>query len=120
MDRIRKIQKKIEEIERILGDIKRDLEDMSKEKQEKVPKSTKKTQKTTLPDEETLKREYEQLYEWFKEGNREEIDKYFQSKNTEYIKAFCKANYIQVESSKKKMIDNIIVSLAQRKAILGD
>lgn len=118
MNRIATIHRKIEQVESILAEIKIDLESLSKEQEGKPAKQQRTTE--TVPTNEELRAEYEQLYQEFIASNSRTVENFVKSKSKAYLKAFCKANNLPIDTtkaSKDKIADVIVQWMAQRKAI---
>lgn len=117
MSKIVSIRKKIEHIESLLTKIKDELEALSKEG-ETQPKKV--GQEAPLPSEEELRVEYEKLYEKFIHKDYKTIEEFFRGKKKNYLKAFCKANNLPVDTtkvSKDGIMKEVMQWFAQRQAI---
>ncbi|MBP9043307.1 MAG: hypothetical protein KBG49_07445 [Spirochaetes bacterium] len=117
-NRIEKIRKDVEQIEKLLSDIKVNLELLDKERPPELEKPADKLEK--LPSEEELKQQYEKLYEVIIKGNPNAIEEFIKSKTKRYLKAFCKANNLPIDTtkvSKEEIIKEVTQWMAQRKAI---
>jgi len=118
MNTIDHIRKNIEKIEELLSKIKADLKTLDKKRALELKKTTKKTEK--VPSEEELRQEYENLYEESIIGNINAIEEFIKSKTKTYLKAFCKANNLPIDTtkvSKEGIIKEVTKWIAQRKAI---
>jgi hypothetical protein len=117
MDRIDSIKAKIEQIESLLAMIKSELETLSK-KAEAKPKKARTDE--PLPPDEQLRAEYENLYEQFIGTNSRAIEEFIKNKSKNYLKAFCKANNLPVDTtkvSKDGIVREVFQWMVQRKAI---
>jgi len=117
MDRIEIIKAKIEQIENLLNLIKRELDNLQKNENNN---SKKLCIEKSLPSDEKLQSEYEKLYEKFTEANIKYIEDFVKDKSKAYLKAFCKANNLPVDTtklSKEAIVNQIIQWLSQRKLI---
>jgi hypothetical protein len=117
MNSIDRIRTKIEGIEKLLTEVKIELEVMSKETKPHQQKSTK---NEPLPSMEDLRSEHEKLYEEFLARNFKAIEEFIKGKSKYYLKAFCKANNLPLDTtkvSKDGIAKEIIQWMAQRKAI---
>ncbi|MGC8719220.1 MAG: hypothetical protein ACP5TY_04335 [Thermodesulforhabdaceae bacterium] len=118
MNRIDKIKEKIEKIENLLAVIKSELEILSKEGETK-PKNA--HPKELLLAEERLRGEYEKLYDQFKVTNSKKIiEEFIKAKSKNYLKAFCKANNLPVDTtkvSKQGIAEEVFQWMKQRKLI---
>lgn len=117
MNSIDRIKTKIEGIEKLLIGVKIELEVMSKETKPHQKKSTK---NEPLPSMEDLRSEYEKLYEEFIAGNFKAIEEFIKGKSKYYLKAFCKANNLPLDTtkvSKDGIAKEVMQWMAQRKAI---
>jgi len=112
------IRKNIEQIEKLLSKIRADFEVLSKEKASELKKPVKKIEK--LPSGEELQQEYEKLYEEIIRGNPNTIEEFIKSKTKTYLKAFCRANNLPIDTtkvSKGGIVKEVTQWMAQRKAI---
>lgn len=117
MNRINRIKAKIEQIECLLAVIKGELEALSKEGQAKPKKIC---AEEPLPSEDELRDEYEKLYEQFIAKNANAVVEFIKGKSKIYLKAFCKANNLPVDTtkvSKEGIVNEVVQWLVQRKAI---
>ncbi|MGQ9458116.1 MAG: hypothetical protein ACUVS5_07505 [Anaerolineae bacterium] len=119
MNRVEIIKRKIEQIESLLAEIKGELEVLGKEGETKPRKQRR--VKEGLPSDEELQLEYNKLYQEFITSNsRVVVEEFIKGKSKAYLKAFCRANALTVDTtkvSKDKIADVVIQWLAQRKAI---
>lgn len=118
MNRIERIQAKIEQIETLCTEVKGELDGLGKEMNSTPKKAVK--EKPSLPSEAECREEYERLYELFLTGDLISIENFVKSKGKDYLKVFCKYNYISVDPtkvSKARIAEEIKQRLAQRKAI---
>jgi len=118
MNRVNLIRSKIEQIEKLLIEVKNELEILGKESQFQPKKLQ---TEESLPSEQELKAEYEKLYEEFITKNSKDIiTEFVKGKNKIYLKAFCKANNLPLDTtkvSKERIADEVIQWMVQRKAI---
>jgi len=117
MDKFIRIKTKIDQVEKLITEIKADLDKLAidKSNQVNIPKL-----KGDLPTDEQLRSEYETLYGEFLSNNVQEVNNYINSKSKDYLKAFCKANNLPMDTtklSKIKIADETIQWMRQRKAI---
>ncbi|HIE30160.1 TPA: hypothetical protein EYP66_23080 [Candidatus Poribacteria bacterium] len=118
METVDHIRKNIEQIEKLLSEVKADLETLDKKRVSELKKSAEKIEK--LPSEEKLRLEYENLYQMSIGGNANAIEEFIKSKTKTYLKAFCKANNLPIDTtkvSKDGIIKEVTQWMAQRKAI---
>ncbi len=117
MNRINSIRAKIERIKSLLAEIVVELETLSKEGKAQVKKVHK---EEPLPSEKELRTEYETLYKEFTGKGSKAIEEFIKAKSKIYLKAFCKANNLPVDTtkvSKDGIIKEIMQWFAQRQAI---
>lgn len=117
MNRIYSIKTKIEQMESLLSAIKSELELCINE--DKIKSKTMATEKI-LPSEEELQADYEKLYKLFISENYKAVEAFIKGKSKIYLKAFCKANNLPLDTtkvSKDRIANEVIQWLAQRKAI---
>ncbi len=117
MNKIDSIRAKIERIETLLAEIKVALETLSKEGESQLKKVHK---EESLPSEKELRAEYERLYEEFIGKNSKAIEEFIKGKDKIYLKAFCKANNLPVDTtkvSKDGIMKEVMQWFAQRQAI---
>jgi len=117
MNRIIRIREKIERIENLLTEIKNELETLSKER---VVQPKKLHKEEPLPPEEELRAEYERLYDAYIKKNFKPIEEFFKGKNKNYLKAFCKANTLPIDTtklSKDGIMKEVMNWFGQRQAI---
>lgn len=117
MDRINAIKAKLEKIESLLFEIKSELEILSKEADSKPKKPIK---EEILPSDEELKSEYNGLYQEFIKSNLNCIHEFIEGKSKVYLKNFCRANNLPIDTtkaSKNKIAEVVMQWMAQRKAI---
>jgi hypothetical protein len=117
MNKIDNIKAKIEQIESLLAVIKNELETLSKEGKVKPKKSH---TEEPLPSEEELRAEYEKLYEAFIFTNPKAIEEFIKGKSKNYLRVFCKANNLPVDTtkvSKEGIAKEVFQWMVQRKAI---
>ncbi len=114
---IERIKTKIESIEKLLTELKIELEVMGREKK---PQAKKAAKDESLPSDEDLRSEYEKLYDEFIVRNSNAIEEFIKGKTKNYLKAFCKANNLPVDTtkvSKNGIVKEVMQWMAQRKAI---
>lgn len=117
MSRIDNIKAKIEQIESLLAMIRNELEALREEGEVKPKKLH---IDTAPPSEEELRAEYEKLYEQFLATNSKAIDQFIKGKSKYYLKVFCKANNLPVDTtkvSKEGIAKEVFQWMVQRKAI---
>jgi len=117
MDCIERIKTKIENIEKLLTEVKAEIGALSKEKKFQAKKVLK---DESLPSNEALRAEYEKVYKEFAVGNASAIEEFIKSKTKNYLKFFCKANSLPVDTtkvSKDGIVKEVMQWMAQRKAI---
>lgn len=117
MDKIESIKTKIVQIERIIDAIKNELEILGKYAEGKPKKVS---ENEPLPSNEQLRSDYENLYTKFVESNSKAIEDFIKNKSKNYLKAFCKANNLPVDTSKvskDSIVREVFQWMAQRKAI---
>lgn len=120
MNKVEIVKKKIEQIESLLAEIKGELEALSKEDETKPRKQ--RQAEEVLPSDEELRLEYDKLYQEFITSNSRVVvvKEFIKSKSKAYLKAFCRANNLPVDTtkvSKDRIADVVIQWMAQRKAI---
>jgi len=117
MKTIDNIKAKIQHIEYLLAEIQGELEVLSKEGQMHRKKAR---TGEPLPCEEELRAHYERLYQEFTARNSKAIEEFIKGKNKIYLKAFCKANNLPVDTSrvsKDGVLNEVMQWFAQRRAI---
>lgn len=120
MDKIDRLKKKIEQIEALLVEIKSELEALSKEGEIKLNKQLQTETETTIPSNDELRLEYDRLYQDFIASNTRAIEEFIKGKSKTYLKNFCRANNLPVDTtkiSKTRIVDIVLQWMAQRKAI---
>lgn len=118
MNRLETIKKKIEEVEELLAEIKGEVEALSKENESRQTKA--RQPEEVLPSDEELRSEYDRLYQDFVAWNSGAVEEFIKSKSKAYLKAFCRANNLPVDTtklSKAGIVDVVLQWMAQRKAI---
>ena len=113
----KKILLKIEKIEKLLIEIKEEINLLDTENAS-IKEVVSKTKIFWTP--ESLRKDFEDLYNKFIDGNSEVVDVFFENKDLKYLQEFCKANNVPLDSKKKskdKMALEIIQWFVQRKAI---
>jgi len=121
MDKIERIQTKIEKIKILFVEVMNELNELKQEAEEdrskKMPKDN-----VSLPTEEECRMEYDRLFQEYLSGNPQAVKKFVAEKPKNYLKIFSKANNLSVDAqkaSKERITKEIIQWLAQRKAITG-
>ena len=128
MKGIDKGRTKIKEIEKLLAEIKDRLKTFGQERKPQQKKTiteaalfSKELQmereekifaKEVLPSEEELQTEYEKLYEEFVAKNFKSIKEFINQKSRIYLKAFCKANKLPIDTAKVSK-DRIVEEVMQ-------
>lgn len=118
MNKLENIKKKIEQVEQLLAEIKEELEALTREVNFRQTKTQQPEE--VLPPDEELRLEYDRLYQDFISLNSVAVEEFIKSKSKTYLKAFCKANNLPVDTtkaSKAKIVDVVLQWMAQRKAI---
>ncbi len=118
MNKVVDIVKKIERIESLLAEIKGELEALSKEDESKPRKQ--RQAKETIPSDEEMRFEYNRLYQEFITSNSGVVTEFIKGKNKTYLKAFCRANNLPIDTTKApkdRIADVVMQWMAQRKAI---
>jgi len=121
MDKKRRISERIEKISKLLEEIKEDLALIGETSVHKAPRKPSRTE--VIPGDEEMKRLYERFYEDFLQGKRDEIIKAIDQKSKKFLSVFCKVNNLPIDgakASKKKIAEEVLNWLSQRKAITGD
>ena len=120
MKNINRIINRIQDIEKLLSEIKTDLEALKKETEKTQSKKVIKKPEV-IPSDDELRSEYEKLYqEVCTKDNINIIEEFIKSKTKLYLKAFCKANSLPIDTtkaSKEKIIKEVKSWIAQGKAI---
>jgi hypothetical protein len=118
MARIDEMQAKIRQIEALCAELRAGLHRMTGEPGAKPGGGP--TQRTDPPSEAECREEYEELYELFLAGRLAAIEEFVAGKTKEYLKVFCKHNYVSADAtkaSKRRIAEAIKQRLAERKAI---
>lgn len=118
MDKITQIKNKIDQIEEVLSEIRSIIESLQTETRD-LQYKTKETEKS-FPTIEELRKEYELLYSQYINSNSQVVEDFVKGKSKGYLKQFCKANSIAIDTtkaSKIKIAQVIAQWMAQRKAI---
>jgi len=118
MNKLETIKKKIEQIEELLAEIKGEVEAQSQENKSRQTKA--RQTEEVLPSDEELRSEYDRLYQDFVSLNPGTVEDFIKSKSKAYLKAFCRANNLPVDTtkvSKARIVDVVLQWMAQRKAI---
>ena len=118
MKSINKIIAKIEKIEKLLNEVKEELKLITSE-QYPEKKETKKEERNW--NHNSLQSEFDNLYQkYINHHNTSIINDFVNEKDVLYLKDFCKANNISLDSkkvSKDKIANEILKWFTQRKAI---
>jgi len=113
-----KIIRKIEKIEKLLNEVKEEINFITSE-QKPVKEKTKKEVRNW--DHNSLQSEFDKLYQEYTDKNDSSlINNFVNEKSVIYLKDFCKANNISLDSkngSKDKISNEILKWFTQRKAI---
>lgn len=118
MNKLETIKKKIEQIEELLAEIKGEVEALSQENKSRQTKARQTAE--VLPSDEELRSEYDRLYQDFVSLNSGTVEDFIKSKSKAYLKAFCRANNLPVDTtkvSKARIVEVVLQWMAQRKAI---
>ena len=118
MKSINKIISKIEKIEKLLSEVKEELKEITSEQNSE--KKEKKREDRNW-DNKSLQSEFDNLYQKYVDKNDTSIvNDFVNGKDVIYLKDFCKANNISLDSkkvSKDKIAEEILKWFTQRKAI---
>lgn len=118
MKQINKIITKIEKVEKLLNEVKDELKLITSE-QNPEKKETKKEERNW--DHNSLQSEFDNLYQkYIIQNDSSIINNFVNEKDVLYLKDFCKANNISLDSkkvSKDKIANEILKWFTQRKAI---
>jgi len=117
MNGIDRIRTKIKDIEKLLKEVNAELAKISKETKTNPKKSGK---VESLPPLEDLRSEYERLYKEFISKNLRGIEEFIKGKSKYYLKAFCNANNLPLDTtkiSKDGITKEVMQWMAQRKVI---
>ncbi|HMN18192.1 MAG: hypothetical protein WA440_06500 [Ignavibacteriaceae bacterium] len=118
MKSLNKIISKIEKIEKLLNEVKEELKQITAEEVSEK-KETKKEERNW--DYKSLQSEFDNLYQrYINSNNTTIINGFVNEKDVIYLKDFCKANNISLDSkkvSKDKIAEEILKWFSQRKAI---
>lgn len=118
MKKIDRVKAKIKQIERLLSEVKGELESFSEAEQTSSKKAT--SSSAPVPSEKELQHEFEKLYEEFKMKNLEAIKVFIKGKDKNYLKMFCRANSLPLDTtkiSKDAITEEVMQWMAQRDAI---
>jgi hypothetical protein len=121
MNQIERIQVKIRQIEQLCAEVIEELDTLDKKPDSHLRKPTGK--EVVLPTEAECLADFDRMYSSFLSGNSQIVREFVQEKSGEYLRVFCKANNLPIDTKKtpkKRIADEILQWLAQRKAILGD
>ena len=113
-----KVKAKIEQIERLLSEVKTEIESLGMAEQTSTINAT--SSVAPVPSEKELQHEFEKLYEAFEIKNIEAIKLFIKGKDKNYLKFFCRANSLPLDTtkiSKDSIAEEVIQWMAQRKAI---
>lgn len=119
MNKIQKIQAKIQKIQTLCAEVLNELEELQRE-----DTSNRSQQPTNIdfPSEEECREAFDHLYELYQSGNPKAIDDFVSEKSKDYLKVFCKVNSLSADVkkvAKQKLVDEIRQWFAQRKALTG-
>lgn len=118
MKSLNKIFSKIEKIEKLLTEVKEELRLLSSEDVSEKKESKKEERNW---DNRSLQSEFDNLYQKYINNNDTTIiNDFVNEKDVVYLKDFCKANNISLDSkkvSKDKIAEEILKWFSQRKAI---
>ena len=118
MKSINKIISKIEKIEKLLIEVKEELKQITFE-QKSEKKEAKREERNW--DFKSLQSEFDNLYQKYIDKNDTSIvNDFVNEKDVVYLKDFCKANNISLDSkkvSKDKIAEEVLKWFGQRKAI---
>lgn len=118
MNKIEEMKKRIDGIRKLLDELARDLDALVTE--QNYAKKSPAQSLEPIPEDEELRKEFDRLYEAFKEKNIPLIKESLETHGKAYLNAFCRANSLPLQSSKvsKKIIaEEILKWMAQREAI---
>jgi hypothetical protein len=121
MDRTKRISERIEKISRLLEEIKEDLSLIGEESKRTSPRKDSRTE--VIPGDDEMKQIYERFYEDFVQNRRDEISKAIEQKSKKFLAVFCKVNHLPIDgakASKKRINEEVLNWLSQRKAIAGE
>lgn len=116
MKQYQKLLAKIQKIEKLLSEVKEELYRL----QINVQDPKEKIKDKPSYEKESLKSDYEKLYEEFIKNNSSIVNHFVDNQDFQYLNQFCKANNISIDSSKmskEKIASGIIQWFVQRKAI---
>lgn len=118
MKQINKIITKIEKVEKLLNEVKDELKLITSEQNPEKKETKKKERKW---DHNSLQSEFDNLYQkYIIQNDSSIINNFVNEKDVLYLKDFCKANNISLDSkkvSKDKIANEILKWFTQRKAI---
>jgi hypothetical protein len=117
MDRSQVIRMKLEQIEKLVAEIKNELEGPPTVGGTQVKKPG---SEEPLPPEEELRGQYDKLYDGFAAGKQGLIEEFVESKSMRYLRAFCKANSLPVDTTKvgkKGIAKELMQWMVQREAL---
>ena len=121
MNKTDRIRAKIRKIQDLCTEVTAELDELGRELEANQTKNSAKTE-MVLPTEEECRREFDRLYDEYIAGNPKAVEKLVNEKSKDYLKIFCKANNLSVDTkraSKERVISEVLQWLAQRKAITG-
>ena len=119
MNKIERLQAKIQKIQTLCAEVLAELEEL---RQEKAANQSKQSSDDRVPAERECQEEFDRLYGLYLSGSTKAIDEFVKAKSKDYLKVFCKANSLSVDIKKvgkEKIADEIRQWFAQRKAISG-
>jgi hypothetical protein len=121
MDMTKRILERVEKISKLLEEVKEDLASIEEESKRKPPRRTSRTE--VIPGDEEMKNLYELFYEDFVQNRRDEIAKAIEQKSKKFLAVFCKVNNLPIDgakASKKRITEEVLNWLSQRKAITSE
>ena len=121
MDRTQRISDRIEKISKLLEEIKEDLTLIEEESKDNPLRKPSRTE--VIPGDEEMKNLYERFYEDFVQNRRDDISKAIETKSKKFLAVFCKVNNLPIngaKASKKRITEEVLNWLSQRKAITGE
>ncbi|MFO8102104.1 MAG: hypothetical protein R6U37_08080 [Dehalococcoidia bacterium] len=119
---IERIQKKINHIETALADIRQELIALMPEKVEEASTKPKKA-KVLIPSPEDLQQQYKAFAGKYSNENAGNIRNELNGLTVEYLRKFCSANSLPIDTKKNAkdaVIDSILQWMAQSVAISAD
>lgn len=117
MASVEDLKSKVAEIEKLLVEIKAGLEGLPNES---VPGPKRTRLKEEVPSDDQLRTQYGALYEKFMAQDSATVRRFLEEKSKTYLRAFCKANNLPVDTTKASKIaigEEVLKWMAQSKAI---